>query len=108
MWTIDLHSHTPSSTQHETIQINSVYELSLKQDIIKYLHRAAGSPTTATWCAAIANGNYATWPGLTANDVQKYLPKSIATAKGHMRQVKKTPGPPNYHHHQTPHHHQVQ
>ena len=60
MWTIDLHSRTQPSTQHGTMQINSVYELSLKQDIIKYLHRAAGSPTTATWCAAIANSNYAT------------------------------------------------
>ena len=89
MWTIDLHHLPQRTTQQPHMQINSVCQLSLKKDIIKYLHRAAGSPTTATWCAAIANGNYATWPGLTANDVRKYLPKSIATAKGHMRQIRK-------------------
>ena len=31
---------------------------------------------------------FATWPGLTTDFIRKYLPKSIATTKGHLRQLK--------------------
>ena len=30
-----------------------------------YLHSCAGWPVTETWCAAIANGNYSSWPHLS-------------------------------------------
>jgi hypothetical protein len=41
-----------------------------------------------TWLKAIQNGNFATWPSITVANVRKYLPKSDATAKGHMNQTR--------------------
>ena len=38
---------------------------------------------------AIKNGNFHTWPGLTADMVQKYYPITAATAKGHLDQEQK-------------------
>ena len=58
------------------------------KDLIMYLHRACFSPTISTWVQAIDAGYFVTWPGLTSKLVKKYLPKSIATAKGHMRQTR--------------------
>ena len=78
LWTIDLNP-TPQSA-------NSVYEQRKQQDIVKYLHQACGSPVPSTWIKAIKAGFFATWPGLTENLVKKHLPKSIATAKGHLKQ----------------------
>jgi hypothetical protein len=33
----------------------------------------------------MANNNFTTWPGLTNKLINKHLPKSIATAKGHLK-----------------------
>jgi hypothetical protein len=44
------------------------------------------SPATSTWTDAIDAGFFTTWPGLTAALVRKHLPKSLATAKGHLKQ----------------------
>jgi hypothetical protein len=41
-----------------------------------------------TWIKAIQNGNFAKWPSVTVENVHKYLPKSDATAKGHMNQIR--------------------
>ena len=57
--------------------------------LIKYLHLACWSPTVATWCDAIDLGYFATFPGLTSSQVRKYFPKSITTAKGNLKQVRK-------------------
>jgi hypothetical protein len=38
------------------------------------------------WIAAITNGNFTSWPGLTERAVEKHLSKSTAKIKGHMNQ----------------------
>jgi hypothetical protein len=43
---------------------------------------------TDTWLKAIQNGNFATWPSVTVENVRKYLSKSDATSKGHMNQIR--------------------
>jgi hypothetical protein len=58
-------------------------------DLVHYLHRACFSPVVKTWTQAIDAGFFTTWPGLTSALVRKHLPKSIATAKGHLRQDRK-------------------
>jgi len=58
-------------------------------DHIQFLHAAAFSPVTSTWIDAINNGHFTTWPGLTAEAVKRYLPKSLATAQGHLDQARK-------------------
>jgi len=55
---------------------------------MKFLHACSFSLTKSTFLKAIKNGNFITWPGLTAENVQKHLPISIATLKGHMNQEK--------------------
>jgi hypothetical protein len=62
-------------------------------------HAATGSPVPSTWVRAIHAGHYATWPGLTAELVNKHLPPSLATAKGHLDQqrqnIRSTQSPTN-------------
>ena len=55
-------------------------------NLAAFLHAAAGCPTKATFIAAIQNGNFTTWPGLTTSLIAKHLLPSIATGKGHMKQ----------------------
>ena len=92
MWSINLQTipspAPPPTTEIDTVRhANNVYDFTIQRDIVRYLHRAAGSPVPSTWCTAIDAGNYATWPGLTSKQVRKHLPKSVATTKGHMRQM---------------------
>ena len=71
-------------------QANNVYHAKTKSELIKYLHQAAFSPVKATWKQVIENGQFATWPGLTVEAVEKYLPPySPATDKGHMSRQRK-------------------
>ena len=66
-------------------QVNNVFHTTTKAELIKYLHQAAFSPVKATWKKAIENGHFTTWPGLTPEAVEKYLPRHLpATDKGHM------------------------
>jgi hypothetical protein len=41
-----------------------------------------------TWIKAIQHGNFATWPSITVANLRKYIPKSDATAKGHMNEIR--------------------
>eukprot|EP00957_Ditylum_brightwellii_P084404 6418446-Ditylum_brightwellii.AAC.1 len=54
---------------------------------MQFLHAAAGYPVPLTWIKAIQKGYYIFWPGLTANNVRWYLPKSPITARGHIEQL---------------------
>jgi hypothetical protein len=66
----------------------NVYEQKSIQDTITYLHACCFSPVKYTWLKDIQNGHFATWPYVTVENVRKYLPKSDATAKGHMTQIR--------------------
>ena len=63
----------------------SLYEAKSKADLGTFLHLACWSPCTSTMIIAINNNFLSTWPGLTEQLVLKFLPKSEATAKGHIR-----------------------
>ena len=41
-----------------------------------------------TWMKTILMGNFATWPGLTINAVQRHFPESEEMIKGHSRKMK--------------------
>jgi hypothetical protein len=49
---------------------------------------AAGFPTKPSWLKAIKNKQYASWPGLTWEAVNKHFPKSKETLKGHGRKTR--------------------
>ena len=63
---------------------NNAYKIKKKQDLISHYRTCCFSPVFSTWLQAI-NMLFSTWPGLTITAVRKYLPKSMATAKGHMQ-----------------------
>jgi hypothetical protein len=54
-----------------TIQstFNHGYDTNNQKELIHYLHAACFSPVKFTWIAAIKNGNFTSWPGLTERAV---------------------------------------
>ncbi len=70
-------------------QANSVYDLPSTEQAIKWMHAVCGYLVKSTWLKAIKAGNYVGWPMLTERNVQKYYPKTIKTAKGHLNQTRK-------------------
>jgi hypothetical protein len=69
---------------------NKVVHSTTMRDHILFLHASmCFSPTLETWLLAISRGHFITWPGLTTANVRRYLPKSEATAKGHLDQQRK-------------------
>ena len=70
-------------------QANATLPTSNLQEHIKYLHQCAFSPTTRTWIQAAKKGHFKTWPGVTVEAIQQYLPKSEATTLGHLDQQQK-------------------
>ena len=93
----DYPTQVPTALQTTSLS-NNVFSMTTKADLAIYYHRAAWSPVPATFITAINNGFFATWPGLTAALISKHLPKSINTAKGHMKlqrqHVRSTNPPP--------------
>ena len=93
LWTVDLSA--PSSIRPLDASsisfplVNSVHTMKTLPDLVIYFHRACFSPVIKTWTQAIDAGFFTTWPGLTSALVRKHLPKSLATAKGHLRQDRK-------------------
>ena len=64
---------------------SNVYSLPTIGAGIRYLHAAAGFPVKDTWIQAIKNGHYISWPGVTADAVNKHFPESIKMQKGHLK-----------------------
>ena len=78
----------PDSEPPPTEAIFNVFELKKQPEIVRYYHAAAGFPNKPTWIKAINNKQYASWPGLTSEIVQKCYPESEETLKGHARKFK--------------------
>jgi hypothetical protein len=105
LWTVDLPSTQHNTSQSTTVlpikpncndleeitfyMANKVVHSTTMRDHILFLHAACFSPTLETWLLAISCGHFITWPGLTTANVRRYLPKSEATAKGHLDQQRK-------------------
>jgi hypothetical protein len=96
LWILDItqtnlktQDNKPTSTPTQTPkrdQINNAYHMTTKQELIQYLHQCLFCPPKRTLLKAIRNRQLATWPGLTIEAVEKYLPASCpATDKGHMK-----------------------
>lgn len=58
-------------------------------DLITYHHITLGSVAPPTLIQAIKNGYLTTFPGLTVQAVQKYLPKSIIYYMSHIHKIRK-------------------
>ena len=58
-------------------------------ETIKFIHQCFFLPTVDKLCKAIENNQLIGLSNLTPKLVQKYLPDSTATAKGHMNRTKR-------------------
>ena len=86
LWRVSRDERKPISCVRSKKELAAnVYSLPSIPQTIRYLHAAAGFPTKDSWIKAIQNGNYTTWPGITAEVVNKHFPESIETQKGHMK-----------------------
>eukprot|EP00804_Cyclotella_cryptica_P017241 CCRYP_013143-RA/>CCRYP_013143-RA protein AED:0.47 eAED:0.43 QI:0/0/0/1/0/0/2/0/359 len=68
---------------------NSVYHTTTLAETIQYIHQCCFLPTIDTFCKALDNDQLIGFPPITSTQVCKYLPKSTATAKGHLQRVRK-------------------
>jgi hypothetical protein len=77
----------PNQTNHH--QMNSAYHTATMAETLKFMHQCLFSPTVDTLCKAIDNNQLIGFPHLTSALVQKYLPESEATTKGHMNRTRR-------------------
>jgi hypothetical protein len=92
LWDITLQISPPSSstlslTLHQSNAI--IRKGRSKTSLVQYLHACCVSPVISTWKQAIKNGNFIMWPGINSLSIDAHLPKSIASAKGHLDQERK-------------------
>ena len=73
--------YQPDSQANGTIRLRHT-----KAELAQYLVGASFSPSKSSLLRAIRRHHFTNWPGLTTNLINKYLPKTIATAKGHLDQ----------------------
>jgi hypothetical protein len=90
LWRVNLKQKF--ETKH--VQCNHAHDNNNQKDLINYLHAACFSPVKSTWIAAIKNGNFSSWPGLTEHAVENHLSKSTSTTKGHLNQQRQMLEPP--------------
>jgi hypothetical protein len=64
----------------------NIYCLRNTGALVNYLHKAMFSCTKSALIRAVKKGHLATWPGLTEDDINKYLKLTPATTMGHMNQ----------------------
>jgi hypothetical protein len=96
LWTLDplRPSTTPlaSSSTPITGSVNAMFHTTLAHDTmtnrIAFYHASLFSPSLSTWCQAIDDGHFPTWPGLTSSAVRKHPPQSIPMHQGHLDQVR--------------------
>ena len=86
----------PRNSTQTIHQANAILPTTNLQEHIKYLHQCAFSPTPHTWIQVVKNGHFKTWPSITVDAIQRYLPKSEATTMGHLDQQQKTHNQPNH------------
>jgi hypothetical protein len=80
----------PSKQARKALQqVNSIYDLPLTEQAIKWMHAICGYPVKSTWLKAIKADKYVGWPMLNERNVKKYYPETIETPKGHLNQTRK-------------------
>jgi hypothetical protein len=68
-------------------QMNSAIGAPKAAELVVYSHATLFSPAISTLEQALKRGYIRNFPSLTTKKLQRHLPRSIATAKGHLDQV---------------------
>jgi hypothetical protein len=69
-------------------QANIAISSSTLGNLLKFLHASLFSPVPSSLIKSINNNHFTMWPGLTAANVNRHLPKSMATTLGHLDQAR--------------------
>ena len=87
LWKLPLDNKTKETnrTLPTNKAINVIFDLPSARQTFLWYHIAAGFPVKESFIKAVRNGNYATWPKLTVTLINKYMPDSDQTAKGHLK-----------------------
>jgi len=87
LWKLPLDDKTKETngTPPTNEAINVIFDLPSARQTFLWYHTAAGFPIKETFIKAVRNRNYATWPKLTVMLINKYMPDSDKTAKGHLK-----------------------
>lgn len=79
----------PLSTTHPPALCNAVTSPTKLPDMVAYSHATLFSPSLSTLQRALDLGYITGFPGLTATNLKRHPPQSIAMHKGHMDQTRK-------------------
>ena len=77
-----------TSNSSHLSQANNATTLSNAAKMVQYSHATLFSPTISTLKTALEKGFIQNFPGLTLNNLKQYKPNSLATAKGHLDQIR--------------------
>ena len=89
MYMINMAAPLKSMTEQkipEAFSSNHVHETKSKQKLILFYHTTCFSPTKRTFVEATKRNPFESWPGITAELVNKYLPRTEAIIKRKIRQ----------------------
>ena len=90
LWLLEIDASLSTQDRTGDATIGTAYSLVAHDTIaerIAFYHAVLFSPVVSTWCDAIDNGHFTTWPELTSAQVRKHLPKgSVPMIKGHLHQ----------------------
>jgi hypothetical protein len=86
LWYVPITSHSSKqyAIQGNRKMANTIYNSSILAETIQFLHQCMFSPKIDTLCKAIDRNQLIGFQAITSALIQKYLPESTATAKGHM------------------------
>ena len=85
-------SEIPSNLPNASIayECHAVIPTSTKSDTMAFLQAALFSPVKSTLLKAAENGHFTSWPGMTPANIKIYFKATIASAKGHLDQSRKS------------------
>jgi hypothetical protein len=87
LWKLPLDDKTKETSINSPTNeaINAIFDLPSARQTFLWYHTSAGFPVKEQFIKAVPNGNYTTWPKLTVTLINKYMPDSDETAKGHLK-----------------------
>ena len=68
-----------------TNTLNYAHNITNIKNLILFYYRCCFSPVKSTWKQTVRKAFFISWPGLTCAAINKYLDKSLASSKGHLR-----------------------
>ena len=91
MWNVHLFTTTHPSPTPTGKSANNLMKDNTKPELSQWCHTTLFSPVKKNLIQEIINGYFATSPKSTIDLINKHIPPSMATDKGHMHQKGKNP-----------------